>query len=85
LDVDADGNPTGTLSLQARNWREMLAVAEASGSLPQQIRPQVERALGLLASASGNPDAIDVTLTLANGTVSLGFLPLAPAPQLILR
>jgi hypothetical protein len=85
LDVDPDGSPTGTLSLQARNWREMLAVAEASGSLPPQLRPQVERALSLLASASGNPDAIDVTLTLSDGAISLGFLPLAPAPRLILR
>jgi hypothetical protein len=85
LDVDAAGNPTGTLSLQARNWREMLAIAESSGSLPPRLRPQVERALSLLASASGNPDAIDVNLTLADGAISLGFLPLAPAPRLILR
>lgn len=85
LAVDEAGVPEGNVSLQARNWRVMLDLAEAAGRLPPGLRPQVERVLFALAGASGNPDAIDVTLSLGNGMISLGFLPLAPAPRLILR
>ncbi|MFK7870180.1 MAG: DUF2125 domain-containing protein [Roseobacter sp.] len=83
--VDDAGLPEGVLSLQVRNWRQMVEVAEATGALPSALRSQTERVLAALAGASGNPDAIDVSLTLANGVISLGFIPLAPAPRLILR
>jgi len=83
--VDAAGLPTGEISFQARNWRDILSLAETAGFLPSQLRPQVEGALQILAGTSGNPDTIDVTLKLSNGMVMLGFLPLAPAPRLLLR
>jgi hypothetical protein len=41
--------------------------------------------LQALANASGGPNSIDVTVTAANGFLSLGFIPIAPAPRLILR
>ena len=85
LDVDQAGYPTGTLSLQARNWREMLALAEASGVLAGGLRQQAERALSTLASLTGNPNAIDVQLNFAGGLVAVGFIPLGPAPRLFLR
>ena len=85
LAVDEAGIPSGTLSLQARNWQQMLAVAEATGVLPGGIARQVERGLSALAGLSGNPNAIDVELTYRGGTVFAGFLPLGPAPRLVLR
>lgn len=85
LDIAADGVPSGKLSVQARNWRDILDLAVNSGSLPLQIRPQVEGVLTALAGASGDPDAFDVTLTLAAGQIRMGFLPLGPAPRVILR
>ncbi|MEM6888406.1 MAG: DUF2125 domain-containing protein [Pseudomonadota bacterium] len=83
--VDAVGMPEGSLSLQVRNWREVLTLAENAGVLPPRLRPQAERVLGALAGAGGNPDSIDVKLNLRDGMVALGFIPIAPAPALILR
>ena len=63
----------------------MLTLAQSAGLLPSELRPQLESILSALAGTSGNPEAFDVTLTLANGRVSMGFLPLGPAPRIYLR
>ena len=85
LTVDAAGTPEGTVSLQAENWQTMLDIAEATGTLPTRLRGQAEGILAAMARASGNDTTLDVTLTLRNGAVLLGFVPLAPAPRILLR
>ncbi|TMM55483.1 DUF2125 domain-containing protein [Sulfitobacter sabulilitoris] len=85
LTIDAEGVPDGTVSVQAENWRDLLDLADAAGLLPGPVRSQVERALGTLAGLTGNPDTLDVQLNVRNGFVAAGFLPLGPAPRLILR
>ncbi|MEL7131701.1 MAG: DUF2125 domain-containing protein [Pseudomonadota bacterium] len=85
LTVDEIGVPAGTIAIQAENWRTMLDLAQNVGVLPAQLRGQAESVLQALANASGNADTLDVELTLRDGAVRLGFLPLAPAPRLILR
>lgn len=85
LDVDAQGDASGTLNVQARNWRAMLILAETSGALSPSLRQQIEQALSTFAGLAGNPETLDLALTLRGGTVFLGFLPLGPAPRLILR
>lgn len=85
LDVDETGLLSGELSLQAQNWRDMLSLAETAGALPPSFRPQLENILAALARGSVNPDTIDITITLRQGTMYLGFIPLGNAPRLILR
>ncbi|NRB05433.1 MAG: DUF2125 domain-containing protein [Rhodobacteraceae bacterium] len=85
LDIDAQGQPEGTLAFQARNWRSILDLAERSGRITPAMRSQAEWALSSLADLSGNPDTIDVKLTLSGGFVRLGLLPIAPAPVFRLR
>lgn len=85
LQVDAEGVPAGALSLQARNWQDMLDLAERAGALHPTLTAQARNVLQALAGATGDPRAIDVTLTLRDGRVWLGFVPLGPAPRLILR
>lgn len=85
LEVDAMGIPTGDITVKAENWRDMLAMAEASGALPPQIIDPVDRALSMLAGLGGSPDALDVQLNLRDGIVAVGPFPLGPAPRLILR
>jgi hypothetical protein len=85
LDVSEEGKLTGEWSLQARNWQDILTLAENAGTLPSQLRPQLDNILAALARGGGNPDAIDVTLTLRNGQIFLGFIPLGQAPRVILR
>ena len=83
--VDAEGYPTGTLAVKAENWREMIAVARSVGTIPQDMASIAERAGGILAGLSGRKDTIDAELTVKNGTISLGILPLGPAPRLRIR
>ena len=85
LTVDAEGVPEGPLSVQVRNWRDIIALAERAGTLPPALVPQVTRTLETFAGLSGNTDALDLDLTLSGGLFSLGFIPLGPAPRLILR
>lgn len=85
LAVDPRGVADGTLSLQAKNWRTMLDLAQRSGFLPDMLRTQADGVLQALAGASGNPETLDVDLTVSGGMVSLGFFPLVPAPRLVIR
>ncbi|MEX0349043.1 MAG: DUF2125 domain-containing protein [Paracoccaceae bacterium] len=85
LEVDAQGIPTGEVALKAENWREMLAMAQAAGAIPEQAVEPVSRVLGMLAGLGGNRNSLDVQLNFRDGFVALGPIPLGPAPRLILR
>ncbi len=82
---DADGLAEGSLTVKAENWQRMLDVAEGAGALPAGFRPQVEGMLRGLASATGSTDDLDVTLRFEGGMTRIGFLPLGPAPSLVIR
>ena len=85
LDVTDDGLLNGEVSLQAKNWQDMLTLAETAGVLPPTLRPQAENILAALARGSSNPNSIDVALSLREGNIFLGFIPLGKAPRLVLR
>lgn len=85
LEIDAAGRASGPLTLQAKEWQEMLAIAEATEAMSDIVIMAVRGMLQMLANASGNPNSIDVDLTLDNGIVLYGALPVAQIPPLILR
>ena len=85
LDVDEAGTPSGSITIKAENWRDMLALAQANGALSENAVGTAERVLNLMTGVGGNPQALDVTLALRDGYVALGPIPLGPAPKLILR
>jgi hypothetical protein len=85
LAIAPDGVPTGEIAVKADNWREMLEIAVASGTVPEQLAGPIERGLSALAGASGSPDTLDVTLSFRDGRVFYGFVPLGPAPEIRLR
>lgn len=85
LTVDAAGIPEGRIEVQARNWREVLRIAVATGALPGAFAPALERGLEALAGLSGRDETLDLPLDFEGGRVSLGPLPLGPAPRLVLR
>lgn len=83
--VDEAGLPTGEIVVKATNWREMLAIAEATGAVPSGLMPAIDRGLSLLARLSGPPDTLDAPLSFRNGFVTIGPVPLGPAPRIVLR
>lgn len=85
LAVDASGLPSGTLTLKAENWRDLLQMAEQSGRLSRDARRGAERVFGMLAGLGGNPDDLETQVNFRDGWIALGPLPLGPAPRLILR
>lgn len=82
LDVAEDGVLDGTLTLQAENWQRMLELASTGGTLTPQMRSQIENGLNLLSGGAGT---LDVTITVDQGRMRMGFIPLGSAPRIILR
>lgn len=82
LVVGEAGTPTGALEVTARNWRELLTVAEASGAMAPALRGLVERVVTGLTRASGDPNTLDATLTFQEGKAYLGRFPIGPAPEI---
>ncbi|MEP0564178.1 MAG: DUF2125 domain-containing protein, partial [Paracoccaceae bacterium] len=85
LVVDELGVPDGRITIKAVEWRQMLAMAVNAGILPEALLNSAENGLGLLAALSGDPNTLDVPLGFANGRVSLGPIPIGPAPRIIIR
>lgn len=85
LNVDDIGVPDGRITIKAVEWRQMLQMAVNAGVLPEAFVTTAESGLGLLAALSGDPDTIDVPLSFEGGRMSLGPVPLGPAPQIIIR
>ena len=85
LDVGRDGLPVGAVIVKATNWREMVQVSVNAGLVPAALSGTVEKALEVLAGLSGAGDTLDVPLSFKGGRVSIGPVPLGPAPRLILR
>ncbi|SFR58477.1 DUF2125 domain-containing protein [Litoreibacter janthinus] len=85
LTVDAEGFPNGEVALNARNWREMLALAVSAGAIPTEAASAAELGLGFLAKLSGSENSLDAPLGFSNGRVFLGPIPIGTAPSLNLR
>jgi len=85
LTVDTRGIPTGDITVKAANWRDMLAIAEASGAVPAGFVPTLRKALEFVSKLSGDPRTLDAPLTFRNGIISFGPIPLGQAPRLIIR
>lgn len=83
--LDAEGRATGSITVKARNWREMLALGVAAGWIPESIAPTLESGLEILASLSGSPRTLDAPLDFDRGKVSFGPIPLGEAPRIRLR
>lgn len=81
----SEGVPEGQITFKAKNWREILNMAQTAGALPESLAKQAEGVLGMLARANGNPNTLDLPLDLKGGYVFVGPIPVAPAPKIILR
>lgn len=85
LGVDARGYAEGKLDIRARNWQQMLDLAERAGAVDPTLAGAIRGGLGLIARLSGDADAIEVPLAFENGWTRLGPIPVGPAPVLARR
>ncbi len=85
LVADDRGYAEGRLDVRARNWREMIDIAEETGALNRNIASGLRAGLGLLAQLSGDRNTLEAPLEFSRGMMRLGPVPLGPAPRLALR
>ncbi len=79
LDVAADGTPEGVLTVRAEGWRQVLRLAVGLGLVDERRLPLLSAGLGGLADGDG---IVTLDLVLADGEMTLGSMPLGPAPRL---
>ena len=82
LDIGPDGLPEGRIDLEVREWRPLLHLAAELGALEPGLVPTWERVLETLEEAGARPGVLSMPLVYRGGRVSLGPLPLGPAPRL---
>lgn len=82
LDIGPDGLPEGRIDLQVRGWRPLLHLAVDLGALEPGLVPTWERVLETLEQAGAESGVLSMPLVYRGGRVSLGPLPLGPAPRL---
>lgn len=82
LRADAQGFAEGEITVQARNWREMLRAGVAAGALSADLGAALETGLGFLAMLGGDRNAIDAPLKFSGGYARLGPVPVGRAPRL---
>ncbi len=80
--ADAEGFAEGKITVQARNWREMLRASVAAGVIAADLGAALEAGLGFVAMLGGDQDAIEAPLSFSGGYARLGPVPLGPAPRL---
>lgn len=84
-DVDNQGRLSGSMTIKARNWQEIVNMAVASGQLSLTMAERLSNAFKLLSQMTGNPKTLDIPLDFRNGTIYLGPVPVAKMPRLVLR
>lgn len=82
LTPDADGRAEGRIALRLDQWRKAIDAAVALGALRPEIAPTWAEFARRMAEAGGTPDRLELPLIFTNGRMSLGPIPLGPAPRL---
>ena len=81
--ADAGGLAEGRVDIHIENWRELLPVAVAMGLIKAEVAPTVENMMALMAGQSGDGNNLDLPLVMKAGRMTLGPIPLGPAPRMI--
>lgn len=82
LTPGAGGLAEGEIAIRIAGWRRLLPVAVALGAVTQDQADVLARGLETLAAAGPDPEVLDLPLRARNGRLTLGPIPLGPAPRL---
>jgi len=80
---DAAGFAAGRIDIDVTNWDRLVPVLVAAGAIKPELSQTVQNMLGALANEGGDPAILKLPLVFAAGRMSLGPLPLGPAPMLM--
>lgn len=80
LTPDANGFAAGQIEVRVENWRLLPPLLSATGVISPNFAPTLERGLEVLAAQGDDPATLTLPLVAQNGRMSLGPLPLGPAP-----
>jgi hypothetical protein len=80
--ANSDGLAEGRIDFRLTNWRKLMPLLAAAGVVTAEALPTWENALALLAAQSGDAEVLELPLIMRQGRMSLGPLPLGPAPVL---
>ncbi|MDD8022941.1 MAG: DUF2125 domain-containing protein, partial [Paracoccaceae bacterium] len=83
VQISATGQPEGTITFRSKDWQSWLALAGELGLIAPKQMPMLTGLGAYLAQAQGGELA--VPLAFQNGRMSLGPVPLGPAPVLVQR
>lgn len=77
LDIDDAGVPTGEVTFESAQWQAMIDIMVAAGVLDPGIVPTLTTMARTMAGSDG---VLVLPITFRDGSMSMGFLPLGPAP-----
>jgi hypothetical protein len=80
---DDQGLASGRINFTIANWRTVMPILVASGTVRPQLARTAETMLEGLARQTGDPEVLKIPLTLQDGWMSFGPIPLGPAPLLM--
>ncbi len=76
--IDSVGVPSGKITLEVQNWREMMQMAVSAGL----IEPDVARTLESMgAILAGGSNSLSLPVSFQNGIMLIGPVPAGPAPR----
>lgn len=82
VEAGSDGLALGKIDLRVEGWNRLPPILVALGLIKSDVAPTVENMLGIMAAQGGDPEVLAISLTMKDGRMSLGPLPLGAAPRL---
>jgi hypothetical protein len=82
LDVAPSGQISGEIGVELRNWQAVVDLFVMAGAISKDTAQTIKSGLGLFAG-SGPEATLKTTLSLADGMMSLGPIPIGPAPRFV--
>jgi len=82
VDRGPDGMAVGQIDFRIENWRHIPALIVALGLVRPEMGAAITRWIDAMARSGKDPEVLDFPLVFAEGRMTLGPLPLGPAPRM---
>ncbi|KJZ19231.1 DUF2125 domain-containing protein [Loktanella sp. S4079] len=79
VEIDRQGIPDGRITFRSQQWRDMIDILVGAGVIDADIAPTVTTIASSMVAGDGS---LEMPVVFAGGMMSLGPLPIGPAPRL---